>query len=48
MGGAVRKLLLILLAFIAIFTLIRTIERPQAAEIEGKPQEEKVELSIKS
>lgn len=28
-----RKLLLILLAFIAVFTFIRTLERPEAAEL---------------
>ena len=43
-----RKLLLILLAFIAVFNLIRTIERPQAAELAGKPQAETVELTNKN
>ena len=43
-----RKLLLILLAFIAIFNLIRTIEKPQAAEIGEKLHEEKVEMTIKN
>jgi hypothetical protein len=34
-----RKLLLILLGFIAIFTYIRTLERPEAAEFTNAPQE---------
>ena len=39
------KLLLILLAFIAIFTFIRTIEKPEAAELGEKPQEIELNLS---
>ncbi|MCL2068209.1 MAG: hypothetical protein FWG99_12195 [Treponema sp.] len=41
-----RKLLLILLGFIAIFTFIRTIEEPEAAELRNPRQEANVELSI--
>jgi len=39
-----RKLLLILLAFIAIFTFIRAFEKPEAAELGEKPQE--IELNL--
>ena len=34
-----RKLLLILLAFIAVFTYIRTLEKPEAAEMREMPLE---------
>ena len=43
-----RKLFLVLLAFIAIFTLIRTIERPHAAELGENRQDERVEMTIKN
>jgi len=39
-----RKLLLILLASIAIFTFIRTLEKPEAAELGEKPQ--KIEINL--
>ena len=35
-----RKLFLILLAFIAIFTFIRTMEEPSASELWGDRQQE--------
>ena len=41
-----RKLLLILLAFIAVFNLIRTIDGPYAAELGENRQEEKAEITI--
>ena len=40
-----RKLVLILLAFIAVFTYIRTLEKPQAAEISEIPQETRAEFT---
>jgi len=39
------KLLLILLAFIAIFTFIRTLEKPEAAELGENPREIELNLS---
>jgi len=36
------------MAFIAIFTFIRTVERPHAAEIGEMRQEEKVEFTVKN
>ena len=39
-----RKLLLILLAFIAVFTYIRTLEKPEAAEFKDVPREARVDF----
>ena len=41
-----RKLFLILLAFIAVFTYIRTLEKPEAAELGGNPREARAEIII--
>lgn len=42
-----RKLLLILLAFIAIFTFIRTLEKPEAAELgEVREASQKIDLDL--
>jgi hypothetical protein len=43
-----RKLLLILLGFIAIFTFINTLERPEAAELKNQPREARVEIFIEN
>jgi hypothetical protein len=41
-----RKLLLILLALFAVFTLINALEKPGAAELKEQPQKASVNLSI--
>ena len=39
-----RKLLLVLLGFIAVFTYIQNLEKPEAAEFKDAPQEARIEL----
>jgi hypothetical protein len=41
-----RKLLLVLLAFIAIFTYIRALEKPEAAELREISRETGTEFTI--